>query len=370
MATRETDRILVLHWGRTGGGPKFTLDMARGLAKLPQLEVYGSVSRYADNFDQWRVLDERLHSVQTYRNGREFITGIFRWVAAIVSFRKFVRENDIGVVYSGMLSLWQSLALPVLIPRGVMYVSSIHDAQEHPGDESLLLRLARRNELKRARLVVGYSSHACDELGGQVGPGTTVRELRLGVEVFATAPRRLAAQDGITVGFFGRIVAYKGLEIFVESIARLQAAGISVSGLVCGAGRVDSELVESSKDFIDWQLGWVDPAEVDSIFDRIDILALPYTEASQSAVLTQAAGFAIPVVATPVGGLRQQVLESRCGILSERVDAESFAEAVRLLASSPAQYEALSDNAMSLANSRLSWSSVAFDLMQAIEECR
>jgi hypothetical protein len=68
------------------------------------------------------------------------------------------------------------------------------------------------------------------------------------------------------------------------------------------------------------------------LFRRASVVALPYIEASQSAVIPVAYTFAKPVVATTVGGLPEMVEHGRTGYLVPPQDEKALAEAViRLL---------------------------------------
>jgi glycosyltransferase involved in cell wall biosynthesis len=363
-------RILLLHWGTKGGGPRFTLDMARGLTSIEDLELYCSISAYADNVNEWTTIVESPHVVKTYRNKLELITGLFRWIRAVASLRAYLRHQKVDIVFSGMMSLWQSIALPLLIPPKVKYVSSIHDALEHPGDEHWLKVLARRNEIRRADLIIGYSRHACNALEAQANPGQMVRELRLGTDEGAIAPRSLPLGRPIVLGFFGRLVEYKGIALFVETIRQLHQRGIPVVGQVFGNGELPEGLMDSSRDFVDWHVRWIDSRELNGIFKGFDILLLPYIEASQSGVLTQALQAALPIVATPVGGLKQQIEETRSGVLSENVSAEALADAVVKVCEDPELYRHLSQSAKSAQSGKFGWPAIARDLIDAVSELR
>lgn len=361
-------RILVIHWGNNGGGPKFSLDMANALSTMSNVDVISSFSAYADNAADWHLLPGARLPVRTYRSTAGFALGAVRWFRAVLALRRFIREHEVKVVYSGMLSLWQSLALPFTIPRGVTYISSIHDAIEHPGDEHILKRIARRKELKRADMVAVYSRHAEVGVQSQVTAEKKIIRLRIGADSSSTEPRMLVPGQEIVLGFFGRIVEYKGIGLFVDAVRILRLRGLNVKGAVYGRGDFDPAIVEASSEFVDWHLRWIDKTEVPGIFQGIDILILPYKEASQSAVLTQAIGYGVPVVATPVGGLAEQVLACKAGLLSESLEAEDLANSIETLLSDEAAYVAYSAAGLNAAKTHMSWHAVATELVVALSE--
>ena len=68
------------------------------------------------------------------------------------------------------------------------------------------------------------------------------------------------------------------------------------------------------------------------MFRRASVVALPYVDASQSAVIPVAYTFGKPVVATTVGGLPELVEDGRTGFLVPPRDEQALADAVvRLL---------------------------------------
>jgi len=64
-------------------------------------------------------------------------------------------------------------------------------------------------------------------------------------------------------------------------------------------------------------------------FTAADVAALPYSDIFQSGVLFLAYSFGLPVVATDVGSLRDDIIEGRTGFLSRPRDVSSLAEAIR-----------------------------------------
>jgi glycosyltransferase involved in cell wall biosynthesis len=65
---------------------------------------------------------------------------------------------------------------------------------------------------------------------------------------------------------------------------------------------------------------------------------LAHTEASQSGIAAIAHGLGVPVIATPVGGLPEQVRDGITGLVATRADAQNLAAAIRALARDPELY--------------------------------
>jgi glycosyltransferase involved in cell wall biosynthesis len=59
-------------------------------------------------------------------------------------------------------------------------------------------------------------------------------------------------------------------------------------------------------------------------------LVLSNIEASQSGVVALAHGFGIPVVATPIGGLTEQIKDRHSGLIARSVTAAALVDAMEL----------------------------------------
>jgi glycosyltransferase involved in cell wall biosynthesis len=62
---------------------------------------------------------------------------------------------------------------------------------------------------------------------------------------------------------------------------------------------------------------------------RFAAVVLPNLEASQSGVAATALGHGVPVIATPVGGVVEQIKDGETGLIAEAVSAEGVAGAMR-----------------------------------------
>lgn len=361
-----TTRVLVIHWGSNGGGPLVSQRMAKGLAADSELEVFVSYSSYADNTEEWESLKLPTLRVRTYRTSYQLLTRLPQWILSIIRLRRFIRDNSIDVVYSGMLSLWPSLAMPLTVPRRTKFVSSIHDAYEHKGEQRKLIALARRKELHRADAVVAFSAHSASQLKSQVGSKPVIT-LELGADS-PTAKPRTVLPSPITIGFFGRIVAYKGIDLFVETLRELQNRGIEARGRVVGSGVVPAALLDSTRDLVQWDVRWIDKDDIEEVFGQFDLLLLPYLEASQSGVVSQAATHGVPVVSTPVGALPDQVQLYEIGFVAEEVTSASLADQISRIVTDPQTYASFSVRAMQNAATTQSWEANAVPLAAFIRE--
>ena len=142
---------------------------------------------------------------------------------------------------------------------------------------------------------------------------------------------------------------YKGLGLFLDAVDLLCADNIAVEIGVFGEGALGTEAKRLESMGAEVGNHWLCEGEIAAVLARFHVVVLSYTEASQSGVAAMAFGAGLPVVATPVGGLKEQIRDGEIGVLARSMDAESLAEAIKSLLLVPGRYEAIS---RTIANTR------------------
>jgi len=325
-------RVAVLHWGRTGGGPRFACDLVAGLAG--KNEVFFSVNSSIEHFDTRTAPAWWVQRVRTYRRAAGVVFMAPRSIVYAYKFRRLVARHKIDVVISAMESIHQSLLVPRMLPRSVAYIAVIHDGRYHPGEGHYIQSLGRQQETARADgFIFLTESVAKNFMLGTPNRGKPSLVLPLPpARPLAVLPRFApveGAGDLPVVGFFGRLAPYKGIHLLLQSMAILRARGVEVQCVIFGAGPESRwRQSELGKQAI-WHVRWINEEEIDAVIASFDILAVPYIEASQSGVISLAEAWGVPVVATPVGGLSEQVANLANGHLSGDVTPEAFAAALQ-----------------------------------------
>lgn len=360
-------RTLFIHWGQTGGGPRVLEEMSREFARRYPGEAAVSYNSRAENAATMEGLALPSLPVTTFRSQLGVVLNLPKMVVNSWRVRRFVMRHDIRTVVCTMESIYQSLLVPMLIPRDRRYVFAVHDATLHPGDEHIVKRLNRRAELRRADDIVTFSSAVADVMR-TTAPATVRRVVASvlpasDVRGHQVTERTLPTGRPVVVGFFGRLVKYKGLDLFVEAAAILAARVPDVVLRVVGNGEYGVTVSqEDTSGAVAWDIRWIPEEEVVPVIGTFDVLALPYIEASQSGVLAQALSLGLPSVATPVGGLAEQVTSTGAGIVCDEVTAQSFAEAVERLISDAELYSDASRRCLAAAAGDYSWDRFLDDL--------
>jgi glycosyltransferase involved in cell wall biosynthesis len=361
-------KILLLHWGQSGAGPRFLYELAREWSNQAPGQVTWSYDAGVEELGLFRTLQIPALEVTTYRRTKTgFAAGVIQLPRLGLSLKRFVAQHNIETYVCVMPNHFQSLLAPVVIPTNIRYVTCVHDVFPHPGETELIRRIPRMREIRRADQVVTFSESVARQIGA-VRPGLSSTIIRTVLpawdrgDSWSIEPRKLVPDVAITLGFFGRLYAYKGLSIFLEAARLLQGRGFDVRIEVHGQGP-ESVLQKTAQDLPGvWNTEWVPESEIAHILNRFDILVLPYTEASQSAVFTQALTYGIPCVGTPVGGLKEQLQETGAGVVATEISAAAVADAIAALVCSPALFLEKSKAAISAAAGSYTWDRVVKDI--------
>jgi glycosyltransferase involved in cell wall biosynthesis len=237
-------------------------------------------------------------------------------------------------------------------------VMTIHDATPHPGQTRqgrLRLVIGRAWE----RRASGFVLHSDQLLNGfrARSHGRPVAVVPHGLSPRA-APEAIPEEPLIL--FFGRLEPYKGLRILMEAMRLLWRQRPEARLMVAGRGQAADEIDEDPR--IRVLDRYIPETEVDQLFSDARLLVAPYTEASQSGVVSMACARGIPSVVSRVGALTELVVEP--AQVAEPGDPQSLAFALhRYLDHEPA----LRSRVLAMAKDKLSWRQAAVQTLAFYE---
>jgi glycosyltransferase involved in cell wall biosynthesis len=338
---------MFLYWGRRGLS-RFALEVARAALANEKICATISVSRQNENFSEFRRLGQALLPVSTFATSVGALMQIWRIPIIRERLRNHLAAHRPQVVIELMPHVWSSFIAPVIKASGVRYVTIVHDADPHPGDyRSASIQWLAKRTLLQADLILTLSDTVATRVQslGQVSRGKVVPvfhpDLDFGSRHTLPPPR---PGDPLRLAFFGRIMPYKGLPLFLDAVDQLSKERIAVQVGVFGEGALGAATQRLSAMGAEVVNRWQTETEIGAIFARYHAIILSHTEASQSGVAAAAFGAGLPVVATPVGGLIEQVHDGINGVLALRPDARSLAEATKRLLFDPQLYRTICQN--------------------------
>ncbi len=343
---------MFLYLGRRGALGQFTWELSDAAARIPELDAQFTLSssnrfaalfkRYGSSFLCLDTFDKPLDVLRNFPAARRRLLA-------------YIRHEKPMAVITLMPHVWTPLLARDIRRLGIRYATVIHDAQGHPGDSTGSITWWLRREVHAADLVITLSRTVADRLLmiERIPPSRILPLFHPNLSFHsALANRSRQADRPLRLLFFGRILPYKGLPLLIETLELLRKEGIKVDLGVAGDGDLSTlreRLVALDAEIIN---RWLDEDEIAPLLARYDAIALAHVEASQSGVAAAAFGACMPVVGMPVGGIAEQVINDRTGVLSHRISARSFADAIHRLAADAALYERISAHLTATAEDR------------------
>src|SRR5215510_2817185 len=251
------------------------------------------------------------------------------WVRAFKRIKSFSPD---AIVFQW----WQPFFAPVVgtLVRAfrwssVKCVIECHNVFPHEGTplDRLLIAFA----LSPADHVITHSTKDREQLSA-IAPSKTVSVSPLPVlkEFYSNNnPDR----SGRNILFFGKVRKYKGLDVLLAAMpnvlsrsdCKLTVVGEFYDSIDNYRRLVRQYGIEGS---VYMENRYVPNEEVPGIFERADVLVLPYHSATQSAVARIALSNGLPVIASRTGGLSEAVIANVNGLLFPPGDVQALADQI------------------------------------------
>jgi glycosyltransferase involved in cell wall biosynthesis len=329
-------RILVWQWGRHGAGPRFAMELATSLDAVEGVVGLLSLSTQSEQMQGQDRPDCAL-PIETYSGLAGYVWRVLTVPMRLAGLCAKLRRLAPDIAICAMPAPLDLLMMSALRVLGIPYYVVVHDADAHPGDGFPMQMTLQRLLVRGAHGLVTLSAHITQRLQdrGEVG-GRALIQLYHPPFAFGPLPQPPGLHGGrLRLLFFGRLLPYKGLDLFAETLRRLDAAPITVR--VVGQGP-ETEALAALRAMPNVQVEnhWVPEAEIGALLAWTDAVVLSHTEASQSGVAAAAVAARRWVVATRVGGLVEQLQDEPLARLAAP-DAEGLAGAILSLLTDPPQ---------------------------------
>ncbi|AMA59728.1 glycosyltransferase [Bradyrhizobium sp. CCGE-LA001] len=344
---------------------EYSYRLAAGLAHHCDVRL---VLNRKDANQQWELADiavtapfeTRIRDLSLRRGGAIGIPASF---LDIISFRPDVIHcHEVPEIYTSRL-------IQLLRPLGIPLVLTVHDAIPHSegGSGTSAREDAWRERMRAAASVVTTHGESCIADFRRASPGfkgDTVSSMH-GVLMVPPAKAAPTAPEAARILFFGRMWAYKGLDVFIDAIDILVRRGVAHEAIVAGRGPEMTRLGARMEAMptIKTINAYISPAETGRLFQSATVVALPYKDATQSGVLASAYGNSRPVVASATGGIPDVVTDGVNGLLVPPGDANALADALERVLTSKPLVATLTEGARQTAAGLLNWDRIAEQLL-------
>jgi glycosyltransferase involved in cell wall biosynthesis len=232
-----------------------------------------------------------------------------------------------------------------LLGKRIAFTAHNVNVRRRDGGDTLLNRLTLRLQYRLVHHVFVHGEHTKRELQADFAvPDSKITVIPFGINSTVPNSALTSAQAKDRVGlsghnkvmlFFGNIAPYKGLEYLVDAMALLVEAHPECRLIIAGQPKNSAAYWEQvarrirsaglSSHVIE-RIEYVPDRDTEIYFKAADVLVLPYTHVYQSGVLFLGYNFGLPVIASDVGSLREEIIEGNTGFLCRPRDASDLAE--------------------------------------------
>lgn len=343
---------------------EYSARMARSISKHCDVLLAVERSDLRNSCDEdWFASETRSLQVVEFSNGN--IPRQAYWATRLVLAALRFRPDVLHVQEADVVGA----TLAATLGRNVMTVDTVHDPSPHSGRDAGFFRDGQRfrNQIRAATRVFHVHGEHCRAVLAELEPGRPIVQTAHPI-IHVPAAADLRAPEAGRILFFGRMEAYKGLDVLLDAVDLLRAQGAAFTLVLAGRGSELERLRDRTSGRPDIEVvdAFLSPAEVIREFQRCALVVTPYLDATQSGVTAGAIANGRAIVASAVGGLPEVVRDGLNGLLVPPGDARALAEALGRMLREPDLAERLTTGAASV-RAQLDWSLAARTLVDVYE---
>ncbi len=361
--------ILVIYLGTRGGQAIDTFELLKSWSSR-KINIYSLIISQ-DNWIRERYKDLPLKNLFSIKTHQRFLVDlviqtIFIWRP--LKLIRTIKAVQPDIVFFSADHFWNIFCFYFIrmTQNNTRIVYLRHNSDNLWGSSSKIINIfleAVSRTLLKADLIITLSHSVRDAVIRKYQVSTKkVFAFPLGVHTsfygrnsLSKSYTSFSGTNPLRLLFFGRIVEYKGLDVLIDAFGKMKEKNIPVRLTIAGEGRISSFNLEQIERLgIAFRNEWIEEDSITSLFNAHDILILPYRITSQSGPASIATAFAMPMIATNIGALKEQVIDQFNGILVEKDSSHAILVAVSQIITNPSLLQTFINNSEIL-RKKLSW---------------
>ncbi|XCF06520.1 glycosyltransferase family 4 protein [Tamlana crocina] len=294
-------KVLVLSLGRTNSLPLYAENIVSNFESL-DFDILVSKNR------SLKKPVVKSKEIITYSNKLSFFFNTLIYLPILILCLLPKIRKDYKALYLPYKHFWDLPFIFLFKFFNKEVIFTAHDGVLHKGERNWLTQSMNNCRLKMAKKVVYLTDYTRRHV-----------ERELGIVVnYEIVPHPIIENKFVEFNskkdrtnnllFLGRIDKYKGVELLMESAIIL---GNSFDKLII-AGKSLYDVNYSKHDKIEVLDKYLSEEEIGKLLSWADVLILPYTEATQSGVISLGIYAELPMVCTNVGGFSEQLAMDEC----------------------------------------------------------
>jgi D-inositol-3-phosphate glycosyltransferase len=278
------------------------------------------------------------------------VTRVAQYYARLIRYAITAKPKIFHILWNNKIEWFDRTLLMVFYKLlGKKIVLTVHNVNAGRRDsrDTFVNRLTLRTQYRLASHIFVHTEKMESELMEEFGvPQTRVTVIPFGINnsvpnttlTSSEARRKLGIRpDEKTILFFGSINPYKGLEYIVAAFQRAVARCSDYRLFIVGrpnncesywASVREMSRREVEKGRITIRADYIPDEETELYFKAADVFVLPYRHIYQSGVLFLGYSFGLPVIASDVGALKEEIVEGKTGFVFKPEDPVDLAATI------------------------------------------
>jgi D-inositol-3-phosphate glycosyltransferase len=287
------------------------------------------------------------------RNDATFIrkaSRVLKYYGRLVWYAKKAKPGIFHILWNNKFELFDRTLLMLyykwLRKQIVLTVHNVN-AGKRDSNDTYLNRLSLKVQYRLADHIFVHTEKMKRELSTDLQvPETRITVIPFGINnavphtglTPAEAKKRLGISGGErTILFFGNIAPYKGLEHLVNAFRRVVARRDDYRLIIAGRPKncekywapIRSAIRQDvEKGRVLLRADFIPDEETETYFKAADVFVLPYKHIYQSGVLFLGQSFGLPVLASDVGPLKDEIVEGQTGFVFKPEDPVDLMKAI------------------------------------------
>jgi glycosyltransferase involved in cell wall biosynthesis len=282
---------------------------------------------------------------------KEKAARVLRYYVRLIHYAWVAKPRVFHILWDNKFLLFDRTLLMLyykVLGKKIAFTAMNVNAGRRDGNNSMLNRLSLRIQYQLAdHIFVHTEKMKCELLQDFDVRKEAVTVIPMGINNSVPNTELTPVEAKLRVGigsgekailFFGGIQPYKGLEYLVAAFQLIASEREEYRLIIAGAPTQSEQYwrdiqstieSHSSRNRIIQRIEYVPDSETELYFKAADVAVLPYTHIFQSGVLVLSYGFGLPVIATDVGSLGENIIEGKTGFVCRPRDSVDLAQAIR-----------------------------------------
>lgn len=359
--------VLIVYLGSRGGGVLDTWEIYEGL-KRHNYERYSVLIAAHNPFLQKfkEFSPNSLHVVKTH--GRSFWSAAIHTILLVRPFKilKMITDINPKVLFFTMEHSWMLFVvfwLKLLNSKIDIVYTKHNPIQFDSMGSGFLNKILHRIDIflfNKANYIFTLSDYVRKSLLKIPNVNSDrIRSFPLGIHYSIKNENNhgpFFKDNKLHLLFFGRILSYKGIDVLAEAFEIMKNENLPVILTIAGEGNINKNTLDKLNNAGAILLNkWINDDDLSEMLLVTDVVVVPYTHASQSGPVGIAIAHHIPIIATDVGGLPEQIKHDLNGLVIKSGDAKAIVNAVKSILQNISLLNKYSQGAKELCEKDFSW---------------